>query len=265
MIVLRSRRTMIRCTPVCGPGPRLNCVSGLPFGCLIVNETRDRLARADRAGGWKSGERVGARGAGSSGSRSLRRAAAAAAAQHDRQQRPARGARVIRFLSGRGRTDEARRSRRPRARSARGGGRGTARGSPTQRRPPTKTATRTVNESSPCPPSLRPQTRKRSPSVELPAVRDVHDTGRRRRAQRIGAAASGRPDPRRDDHDATFGEQLDVDGERSAAARQRRRPTGRPAETAARCRRSGGSAGRRRSATDARGPAQRSRRLLRHA
>src|SRR6478672_8572980 len=30
---------MIRCTPVCGPGPVLYWVSGLPLGSLTVNET----------------------------------------------------------------------------------------------------------------------------------------------------------------------------------------------------------------------------------
>src|SRR5437588_5857733 len=29
---------MIRCTPVCGPGPALYWVSGLPEGCWTVNE-----------------------------------------------------------------------------------------------------------------------------------------------------------------------------------------------------------------------------------
>src|SRR5947209_17152653 len=29
---------MIRCTPVCGPGPVLYCVSGRPDGCCTVNE-----------------------------------------------------------------------------------------------------------------------------------------------------------------------------------------------------------------------------------
>src|SRR3954453_22618812 len=37
MIDARSRRTKITWTPVCGPDPRLNDVSGFPFGCLIPN------------------------------------------------------------------------------------------------------------------------------------------------------------------------------------------------------------------------------------
>src|SRR5436305_11209513 len=39
MIVERSLRTMIRWTPVCGPGPRLYWVSDVPSGCRIVKET----------------------------------------------------------------------------------------------------------------------------------------------------------------------------------------------------------------------------------
>ena len=39
---------------MCGPGPRLNFVSGCPSGCRITNETVGRLARRDRAGGVKS-------------------------------------------------------------------------------------------------------------------------------------------------------------------------------------------------------------------
>ena len=39
MRVARSRRTMIRCTPLCGPAPCLYCVSGFPSGWRIVNDT----------------------------------------------------------------------------------------------------------------------------------------------------------------------------------------------------------------------------------
>src|ERR671934_113385 len=38
MITLRSRRTMMRWIPVCGPAPRRYEVSGPPDGCLTVNE-----------------------------------------------------------------------------------------------------------------------------------------------------------------------------------------------------------------------------------
>ncbi len=53
MIVARSRRTMIRCTPVWGPGPRLKAVSGFPFGWVIVNETRVGLPATMGADGSK--------------------------------------------------------------------------------------------------------------------------------------------------------------------------------------------------------------------
>ena len=45
---------MIRCTPVCGPGPRLNLVNVVPFGWVILNETRVGLPVATGAEGWKS-------------------------------------------------------------------------------------------------------------------------------------------------------------------------------------------------------------------
>ena len=54
MIVERSSRTKIRCTPVCGPGPRLNFVSGVPSGCWIVNETVTGLPGVTGPDGWKS-------------------------------------------------------------------------------------------------------------------------------------------------------------------------------------------------------------------
>ena len=39
MIVERSSATTITWTPVCGPGPVLNRVSGFPDGCWTVNPT----------------------------------------------------------------------------------------------------------------------------------------------------------------------------------------------------------------------------------
>ena len=45
---------MIRCTPVCGPGPRLNWVIVVPFGSVILNETVVGLPGATGADGWKS-------------------------------------------------------------------------------------------------------------------------------------------------------------------------------------------------------------------
>src|SRR5206468_7861386 len=51
MIAERSSRTMIRWTPVCGPGPRLKWTSGSPFGWRTVKETVvERPARAGSAG-----------------------------------------------------------------------------------------------------------------------------------------------------------------------------------------------------------------------
>ena len=43
MIVARSRRTMIRWTPVCGPGPRLNCVERLAVRLEDREDDRGRL------------------------------------------------------------------------------------------------------------------------------------------------------------------------------------------------------------------------------
>src|SRR3954454_22810008 len=54
MIDARSRRTKITWTPVCGPGPCLNDVSGFPFGCLITNDTFAGLPAATGAVGLKS-------------------------------------------------------------------------------------------------------------------------------------------------------------------------------------------------------------------
>ena len=53
MIEFRSSRTRIRCTPVCGPAPRLYAVSGFPFGCSIVNETVTGLPACTGPDGWK--------------------------------------------------------------------------------------------------------------------------------------------------------------------------------------------------------------------
>src|SRR6266702_3675148 len=53
MIVDRSRRTMIRCTPVCGPGPVRYCVSGAPEGWLTVNEIVVGACARTGAVGWK--------------------------------------------------------------------------------------------------------------------------------------------------------------------------------------------------------------------
>src|ERR1035437_497243 len=39
MMAARSSRTMIKCTPGCGPGPVLSVVSGLPSGSRTVKET----------------------------------------------------------------------------------------------------------------------------------------------------------------------------------------------------------------------------------
>ncbi len=39
MMYARSFRTMIKCTPVCGPEPVLYWVSGLPLGSSTVNVT----------------------------------------------------------------------------------------------------------------------------------------------------------------------------------------------------------------------------------
>ena len=54
MIVARSSRTKIRCTPVCGPAPRLNFVSGCPSGWRITNETAVGLPGWIGADGSKS-------------------------------------------------------------------------------------------------------------------------------------------------------------------------------------------------------------------
>ena len=53
MIVARSRRTMIRCTPVWGPAPCLYFVSGFPFGWRTTNETRTGLPATIGAVGVK--------------------------------------------------------------------------------------------------------------------------------------------------------------------------------------------------------------------
>ena len=57
MMYARSSRTMIRCTPVCGPEPVLYWVSGLPFGQPDVERHRRRVAGDDRAGGREVAER----------------------------------------------------------------------------------------------------------------------------------------------------------------------------------------------------------------
>ena len=99
---------------------------------------------------------------------------------------------LIDLLSGTGTTGAARRSRRPRPRSARAGVSGMRLGSPTRRRPSTNTATRPANESRRDGESRRPQTPNRSPSVHRPRARDGDDAGRRRRPQRIAAPAAAR-------------------------------------------------------------------------
>ena len=63
MIVARSLRTMIRWIPVCGPGPRLYCVSGVPSGWRIVKETTVGLPGSNRVRRLEALELVGARGA----------------------------------------------------------------------------------------------------------------------------------------------------------------------------------------------------------
>src|SRR3954471_25043222 len=111
----RSRRTKITWTPVCGPDPRLNDVSGFPFGCLITNETFVGLPAVTGPVGLKSTIRY-VRAAGTDGKLDVddppqpasRNTAAAA-----------RSERLIGLLSRTGSWDAVRRSRRPRSRSAR--------------------------------------------------------------------------------------------------------------------------------------------------
>jgi hypothetical protein len=50
MIVDRSSRTMMRCTPVCGPAPLLYCVSGSPDGWRMKNEILSDFPGTTRAG-----------------------------------------------------------------------------------------------------------------------------------------------------------------------------------------------------------------------
>src|SRR4051794_9034701 len=103
------------CTPVCGPGPRLNDVSGFPFGCLITNDTFVGLPAATGAVGLKS-TIWNVRAAGTDGKLDV-----------DEPPQPARkitvtaarNERLIGLLSGTGRRGAALRSRRARARSAR--------------------------------------------------------------------------------------------------------------------------------------------------
>ena len=53
MIVERSSLTMIRWTPVCGPGPVWYAVSGEPEGWSIVKATVVGFPGAIEPAGWK--------------------------------------------------------------------------------------------------------------------------------------------------------------------------------------------------------------------
>src|ERR671935_585900 len=89
MITPRSRRTTIRCTPVCGPAPRRYEVSGVPDGWRIVNEIRVGPGRATRAGPKPESSNVRAGSiVGAAGREEEEQPTRSATAQHTRRRRP---------------------------------------------------------------------------------------------------------------------------------------------------------------------------------